>query len=86
MVIAHVAGRMRRTNFIRIMPGDKVRIELFPYDLTKGRIRVSETVSYRWVGVVEQVASLLKMADGPITPDVPNRPRQQFLPKQPQGE
>ena len=36
-VLAHVAGRMRR-HFIRIVPGDKVRVELSPYDLTKGRI------------------------------------------------
>ncbi len=36
-VLAHVAGRMRKF-FIRIVPGDKVRVELSPYDLTKGRI------------------------------------------------
>ncbi len=36
-LIAHVAGRMRR-HFIKIVPGDKVRVELSPYDLTKGRI------------------------------------------------
>lgn len=36
-VIAHVAGRMRK-NFIRIIPGDLVKVELSPYDLTKGRI------------------------------------------------
>ncbi|QDS96571.1 Translation initiation factor IF-1 [Roseimaritima multifibrata] len=36
-VLAHVAGRMRK-HFIRIVPGDKVRVELSPYDLTKGRI------------------------------------------------
>jgi translation initiation factor IF-1 len=36
-VLAHVAGRMRK-NFIRIVPGDKVRVELSPYDLTRGRI------------------------------------------------
>ena len=36
-VLAHVAGKIRR-NFIRIVPGDKVRVELSPYDLTKGRI------------------------------------------------
>lgn len=36
-VIAHVAGRMRK-NFIRIIPGDNVTVELSPYDLTKGRI------------------------------------------------
>ena len=37
IVTAHIAGRMRK-HFIRIVPGDKVRIELSPYDLTKGRI------------------------------------------------
>ena len=36
-VMAHVAGKMRK-NFIRIVPGDTVRVELSPYDLTKGRI------------------------------------------------
>ena len=36
-VIAHVAGRMRR-NFIRIIPGDTVTVEISPYDLGKGRI------------------------------------------------
>ncbi|HMC63982.1 MAG TPA: translation initiation factor IF-1 [Gemmataceae bacterium] len=36
-VIAHVAGRMRK-NFIRIIPGDRVTVEISPYDMTKGRI------------------------------------------------
>ena len=36
-VLAHVSGRMRM-NFIRILPGDMVTIEMSPYDLTKGRI------------------------------------------------
>ncbi len=36
-IIAHVAGKMRK-NYIRIVPGDKVKVELTPYDLTKGRI------------------------------------------------
>ncbi|MFB3852957.1 MAG: translation initiation factor IF-1 [Vicinamibacterales bacterium] len=36
-VLAHVSGRMRR-NFIRILPGDRVQVELSPYDLTRGRI------------------------------------------------
>ncbi len=36
-VIAHVAGRMRK-NFIRIIPGDTVMVEISPYDLGKGRI------------------------------------------------
>ncbi len=41
LVIAHVAGKMRK-NFIRIVPGDRVRVELSPYDLTKGRITYRE--------------------------------------------
>ncbi len=36
-VLAHVSGKMR-LNFIRILPGDKVKLELSPYDLTRGRI------------------------------------------------
>ncbi len=36
-VLAHVSGRMRM-HFIRILPGDKVTIEMSPYDLSKGRI------------------------------------------------
>jgi translation initiation factor IF-1 len=36
-VLAHVSGKMRKF-FIRILPGDRVRIELSPYDLTRGRI------------------------------------------------
>ena len=36
-ILAHVSGKMRM-NYIRIYPGDKVKIELSPYDLTRGRI------------------------------------------------
>ncbi|MDI3546789.1 MAG: translation initiation factor [Halanaerobiales bacterium] len=36
-VLAHVSGKMRM-NFIRILPGDKVTVELSPYDLSRGRI------------------------------------------------
>jgi translation initiation factor IF-1 len=36
-VLAHLAGRIK-LNFVRIVPGDKVRVELSPYDLSKGRI------------------------------------------------
>jgi translation initiation factor IF-1 len=36
-VLAHVSGKMRM-NFIRILPGDRVTVELSPYDLSKGRI------------------------------------------------
>ena len=37
VVLAHISGKLRM-NFIRILPGDKVTIELSPYDLDKGRI------------------------------------------------
>jgi len=37
IVLAHISGKMR-INFIKLMPGDKVEIEMSPYDLTKGRI------------------------------------------------
>jgi translation initiation factor IF-1 len=37
MIVAHISGKMRM-NYIRILPGDKVRIEMSPYDLSKGRI------------------------------------------------
>lgn len=37
VVLAHISGRMRM-HFIRILPGDKVKLELSPYDLTRGRI------------------------------------------------
>ena len=36
-VLAHISGKMRK-NFIRILPGDRVSVELSPYDLTRGRI------------------------------------------------
>ena len=36
-VLAHISGKMRK-NFIRILPGDKILVELSPYDLSRGRI------------------------------------------------
>ena len=36
-VLAHISGKMRK-NFIRILPGDRVTVELSPYDLSRGRI------------------------------------------------
>jgi translation initiation factor IF-1 len=41
VVLAHVSGKMRM-HFIRILPGDKVKLELSPYDLTRGRITFRE--------------------------------------------
>ncbi len=41
IVLAHISGKMRM-HYIKILPGDKVRIELSPYDLTRGRITYRE--------------------------------------------
>lgn len=41
VIIGHISGKMRM-NYIKILPGDKVKVEISPYDLTKGRI------SYRY--------------------------------------
>ena len=37
VIIAHISGKMRM-NYIKILPGDKLKVEMSPYDLTKGRI------------------------------------------------
>ena len=37
IVMAHISGKMRK-HFIRILPGDKIKVELSPYDLSRGRI------------------------------------------------
>jgi len=42
IVIAHISGRMRK-NYIRILTGDKVTVEITPYDLTRGRIVYRES-------------------------------------------
>jgi len=43
-ILAYLSGRMRK-NFIKVMPGDKVKIALTPYDLTKGRIISREKIT-----------------------------------------
>ena len=40
-ILAHISGKMRM-HYIKILPGDKVRVELSPYDLTRGRITYRE--------------------------------------------
>ena len=50
-VLAHIAGKIRR-NYIKILPGDRVKVELTPYDLSKGRI------TYRLKGKKELIAIL----------------------------
>ena len=44
-VLAHISGKLRM-NFIRILPGDKVTMEMSPYDLTKGRITCARNKQY----------------------------------------
>jgi len=41
MILAHISGKMRM-HYIKILPGDKVKVELSPYDLTRGRITFRE--------------------------------------------
>lgn len=41
VIIAHISGKMRK-NYIKILTGDKVKVEMTPYDLTKGRITFRE--------------------------------------------
>jgi len=41
VIMAHISGKMRK-NYIRILTGDKVKVELSPYDLSKGRITFRE--------------------------------------------
>ena len=43
LVLSHISGKMRK-NFIRIVPGDKVTVEISPYDLTKARITFRESL------------------------------------------
>ena len=44
-VLAHLSGKLR-TNFIKILPGDKVTLELSPYDLSKGRITWRDKLNF----------------------------------------
>ena len=45
-IIAHMSGKMKKHR-IRILPGDKVTVEMTPYDLTKGRINFRHATAYR---------------------------------------
>ena len=49
VVLAHISGKLRM-NFIRILPGDKVTLELSPYDLTKGRSIAIDGRATAWSG------------------------------------
>lgn len=46
VIFAHVSGKIR-TNFIRILPGDRVTVEISPYDLTRGRIKYRYPTNYK---------------------------------------
>lgn len=63
-IMAHISGRMR-IHHIRILPGDKVTIELTPYDLSKGRIifRHKDNNSFRQATKPEEVPAVEKAPD-----------------------
>jgi len=69
-VLAHISGRMR-INYIRILPGDKVTIELTPYDLTKGRITFRHKDHYTGTPNVAPVKPQETPAPPPATPVPP---------------
>ena len=46
-ILAHVSGKIRM-HYIRILPGDKVTVEISPYDLTRGRITFCTSHKYHW--------------------------------------
>ena len=57
-ILAYVSGKMR-THFIRILPGDKVKVEVSPYDLTKGRITYRLKWNYRiWYNALMEILCL----------------------------
>jgi len=68
-VLAHISGKMRK-HFIRIVPGDKVSVELSPYDLTKARIIFREqlapllVVRGRWRGSVSARGTPVSLING----------------------
>ena len=67
IVTAHISGKMRK-NYIRILTGDTVTVEMTPYDLTKGRIVYRATsVAAGWVGVFDLLLleTLFQVASGP---------------------
>ena len=55
IITAHVSGKMRM-HYIKMVPGDKVKIEISPYDLTKGRI----TYRNKWFGSYDESKSICK--------------------------
>ena len=58
VVIAHISGKMRK-HYIRILTGDKVKVELTPYDLTKGRITLQSSLRPQLEALVKQKKSTL---------------------------
>ena len=68
-ILAHISGKIRK-NFIRILPGDKVKVEMTPYDLTRGRItfrlkqqKISRTNLYIKENKMKVRSSVKKMCD-----------------------
>ena len=57
-IIAHISGKMRM-HYIKILPGDKIRVEMSPYDLSKGRIvfRYKESTAYENKSIFKETYS-----------------------------
>ena len=72
-VLAHISGKLRM-NFIRILPGDKVTIELSPYDLTRGRItwrsKIRDFAGPRQLAEFQHETSLREGAQMKVRPSV----------------
>ncbi len=60
-ILAHISGKMRK-NYIRILPGDRVIVELSPYDLTRGRI-ITVTSNEDWSKIMKVNPSVKKICD-----------------------
>ena len=65
----HLAGRMR-VNRVRILPGDRVRVEMTPYDLQKGRI----TYRFRSDQPLEGMTGMAPTPSTPVSSDIPPQP------------
>ena len=52
-IIAHISGKMRM-HYIKILPGDKIRVEMSPYDLSKGRITTKNSQRYENKSIIKE--------------------------------
>src|SRR5262245_66235178 len=70
-VLAHISGKLRQ-NFIRILPGDTVKVELSPYALTRGRITYRFTYEYNDAGEAVRQRAVRELQHRPPAPSRPH--------------